>query len=724
MKLRNTTLLVVGVTILCLVLILYIISNFLFISNLSNIEDQNTYNDVGVVNDNILKELSILNTTSYKWGQMGYFSQPGVNESDVKQIISGSDVDFIMVLDSKNNLLYAKSYNSSTQTFSNISGDVQTYISNNPELLNRTDTNYNSEGVLLLNNQSILIASNKIKTINGSSNSNGTLILGMNLNSVDFNKITGNQNTSLSLVPFDNSKDLPIYEGINPGFSANSPIWVNNTINGVQGVSIFRNKQGVAVIEMDLKEAHNILNNAYMTLYYFIASFLLVGSILVLIILFYLDKMVLLRIKFLSDNVNKINPNIEKIKQLPVKGNDELTLLTTNINRMLNLITARTAELEDSYSSLKISNDYYTTLFNSIDEGFCTIEVIFDSNNKAIDYHILEMNPTFEKQIKLNETNDKVMIDVAQDNYENCFEFYGKIALTGKSKRFINEVKKLSKWYDVYAFKVGGPESREVGLLYNDITKFKITENKLKEYQHTLEEKVEKRTEELSRSNSELEHFAYVASHDLKEPLRMIKSFLQLLESRYTDQLDQDANEFIGFAVDGAKRLENMINDLLEYSKVKSKEIKFTTVNSEEILNEVLMNLKVSIEENNAIITHDPLPRINGDKKILVQLFQNLISNSIKYRSKEQPKIHVSANIEKNRYLFSIKDNGIGMSNEYLEKIFTIFKRLHTKDEYEGSGIGLAIVQKIVNLHGGKIWVESQIGKGTTFYFTIPKRSN
>ena len=132
------------------------------------------------------------------------------------------------------------------------------------------------------------------------------------------------------------------------------PSWVNNTINGVQGVSIFRNKQGVAVIEMDLKEAHNILNNAYMTLYYFIASFLLVGSILVLIILFYLDKMVLLRIKFLSDNVNKINPNIEKIKQLPVKGNDELTLLTTNINPMLNLITARTAELEDSYSSLKM----------------------------------------------------------------------------------------------------------------------------------------------------------------------------------------------------------------------------------------------------------------------------------------------------------------------------------------------------------------------------------
>ena len=203
----------------------------------------------------------------------------------------------------------------------------------------------------------------------------------------------------------------------------------------------------------------------------------------------------------------------------------------------------------------------------------------------------------------------------------------------------------------------------------------------------------------------------------------MITSFLQLLERRYSDQLDADADEFIGFAVDGAKRLDAMINDLLSYSKVTRKEIEFKNVTTEQILNQALINLKVPIEENNAIITHESLPIIDGDANLLVQLFQNLIGNAIKYRSKNNPQIHISAIKERNHYKFSVKDNGIGMDNVHLERIFTIFKRLHTKDEYEGTGIGLAIAQKIVHQHGGAIWVESKPGKGSTFYFTIPNKT-
>ena len=224
------------------------------------------------------------------------------------------------------------------------------------------------------------------------------------------------------------------------------------------------------------------------------------------------------------------------------------------------------------------------------------------------------------------------MRDMASDNEDYWFEIYGNVALTGKPHRFINEAKALNSWYDVFAFKVGDSDSHEVAILFNDITQFKETEKKLKEYQHTLEEKVEKRTLELTRSNSELEHFAYVASHDLREPLRMITSFLQLLEKGYTDKLDKNAHEYIDFAVDGAKRLDNMINDLLEYSQVKSGERELVPVNTEEVLEETLINLKIPIEESKAIITHDSLPRIIGDKEILVQLFQNLIGNSIKYR--------------------------------------------------------------------------------------------
>jgi light-regulated signal transduction histidine kinase (bacteriophytochrome) len=242
-----------------------------------------------------------------------------------------------------------------------------------------------------------------------------------------------------------------------------------------------------------------------------------------------------------------------------------------------------------------------------------------------------------------------------------------------------------------------------------------ITERKLSD------EKLKKTMDELSRSNQELEHFAHVASHDLREPLRMITSFLQLLEKRYKDQLDQNANEFIGFAVDGAKRLNNMIKDLLEYSQVMKKEREFNPVKLDKVLEETLINLVVQTEENNVTITYDPLPNIMGDEKLLVYLFQNLIGNAIKYRSQETPQIHISAIKQKDHFLLSVKDNGIGIDSEHLNRIFTIFQRLHGNEEYEGTGIGLAIAQKIVHLHGGRIWAESELGKGSTFYFTIPK---
>jgi PAS domain S-box-containing protein len=250
-----------------------------------------------------------------------------------------------------------------------------------------------------------------------------------------------------------------------------------------------------------------------------------------------------------------------------------------------------------------------------------------------------------------------------------------------------------------------------------DITERKVAERELNEYRNSLEEKVEKRTKELARSNAELEHFAYIAAHDLREPLRMITSFLQLLEKRYKDQLDQDANEFIDYAVDGAKRLNDMINDLLKYSKVTSNDPKCALVNLEKVLEDALINLIIPTEENNAVITYDSLPKVHGDEKLLILLLQNLVGNGIKYNDKKTPKIHISSIKKDNQYIISVKDNGIGIKPEYLERIFTIFQRLHGKEEYDGTGIGLSIAQKIVHQHHGEIWVESEPGKGSTFYF-------
>ena len=264
-------------------------------------------------------------------------------------------------------------------------------------------------------------------------------------------------------------------------------------------------------------------------------------------------------------------------------------------------------------------------------------------------------------------------------------------------------------------------------------------------------EALRERGEALERSNKELEQFAYVASHDLQEPLRMVSSYTQLLARRYQDQLDADANDFINFAVDGANRMQHLINDLLAYSRVGTRGKPFETTYCEMVVDQVLDNLRLAIEDSGAVITHDPLPTVMADDAQLAQLFQNLIANAIKFHGDQPPRIHVgverlpplesgervlSGSTELAEVLskgtaeggrgggwqFSVRDNGIGIEPQYHERIFVIFQRLHGREEYPGTGIGLAICKRIVERHGGRIWMESEPGKGSTFYFTIPVR--
>ena len=234
------------------------------------------------------------------------------------------------------------------------------------------------------------------------------------------------------------------------------------------------------------------------------------------------------------------------------------------------------------------------------------------------------------------------------------------------------------------------------------------------------EEMLKLKIEELARSNAELEQFAYVSSHDLQEPLRMISSYLQLLQRRYQGKLDDKADKYIYYAVDGASRMQNLINDLLEFSRVTTRGREHEPTNCEFILNQVLSNLEIFIKENKATVSHGYLPEVIADYTQLIQIFQNLIINGIKFHSEEAPKINISAKKKESEWVFSVRDNGIGIEPQYSEKIFEVFKRLHKKEEYPGTGIGLAICKKIIERHGGRIWVESELGKGSTFYFTLP----
>jgi PAS domain S-box-containing protein len=265
-------------------------------------------------------------------------------------------------------------------------------------------------------------------------------------------------------------------------------------------------------------------------------------------------------------------------------------------------------------------------------------------------------------------------------------------------------------------------------IVNRDITDRKRAEEALDEHRKHLEELVGERTaelanklQELARSNRDLEQFAYVASHDLQEPLRMVASYTQLLAKRYRGKLDSDADEFIGFAVDGATRMQQLIEDLLSYARLTTRGKALTWTESGSSCDAAVKNLQGALQQTSAVVRVGTLPKVLADPSQMTMLFQNLIGNAIKYHDHRTPEIEIEARLEGEEWIFSVRDNGIGIDPQYSERIFQMFQRLHTRKDYAGTGIGLAVCKKIVERHGGRIWVDSQPGEGSTFLFTIPE---
>jgi len=337
----------------------------------------------------------------------------------------------------------------------------------------------------------------------------------------------------------------------------------------------------------------------------------------------------------------------------------------------------------------------------------------------------------------------------------SCFIFFiGIIAVFGMSTvvigpltRMVKTVEQiaqgdLTRRADVSSKDEVGQLARSFNLMVGNL---ESVHQELEDVNRSLEKRVEERTKELreeinerkrveerlketlmelERSNAELQQFAYVASHDLQEPLRMVASYVQLLGRRYKDKLDEHADEFIDYAVDGANRMQRLINALLDYSRVGTRGKALEPTDCEAAFEKALANLQAAVMECGATVDHDPLPTVMADDVQLTQLFQNLIGNAIKFQNEKPPHVHVAAEQKGDEWVISVRDNGIGIEPDYVERIFLIFQRLHSRSEFAGTGIGLAICKKIVERHGGRIWVESQPGKGSTFYFTIPVRGS
>jgi PAS domain S-box-containing protein len=336
-----------------------------------------------------------------------------------------------------------------------------------------------------------------------------------------------------------------------------------------------------------------------------------------------------------------------------------------------------------------VDNDYTVTYWNHVAESLLGKE-----KEKIVGQNLWALFPD-GLTLHTRENFDKVINERCNIHFEDFFE-------------------RLEKWFEISAY----PSVTGISVYVRDITERKLSEAKLFE----LNRELLRHSKELMISNAELEQFAYVASHDLQEPLRMVTSFLTQLEKKYKDKLDQKANQYIYFAVDGAKRMRRILLDLLEYSRVGRTEDKMEEINLKEVVEEVQVLFRRRIEEKNAELNIGDLPVLLLPKSPAYQIFQNLISNALKYHQKDaSPVIHVTHVETESHWQFMVTDNGIGIDPEYFDRIFIIFQRLHTNEEFSGTGMGLAITKKIVENLGGKIWVESMEGKGSTFYFTLPK---
>jgi len=503
-------------------------------------------------------------------------------------------------------------------------------------------------------------------------------------------------------------------------------------------------------------------------------------------------------------------------------------------------------ERKKAGEELRASEARYRTLFNTMIEGFCTIEMIFDGNGKPVDYRFLEVNPAFEKQTGLQNAQGKRMRDLAPQHEAHWFEIYGKVALTGEPVHFENEAQALGRHYDVCAFRVGGPESRKVAILFSDITgrrrmelalreseerfrtmansisqlawiaradgsihwynerwyaytgttpeemegwgwqsvhdperlpavlaqwqeavvrgepfemefplrgadgryrrfltralpfknadgkveqwfgtntdvdELKRAEEEIKALNAELEQRVAKRTAELEAANDELEAFSYSVSHDLRAPLRAINGFAGIVLEEYGPQLPQEGRHYLERVCQGGQRMGELIDDLLAFSRLGRQPLVRRRVDTRRLVEEALGELKPSISDRRIETRVNELPPSQGDQALLKQVWINLLSNALKYSRGRTPAIvEIGWEQQDGEGVFFVRDNGVGFNMEYADKLFGVFQRLHRADEFEGTGVGLAIVQRIIHRHGGRVWADAEPDRGAIFYFTL-----
>ncbi len=416
------------------------------------------------------------------------------------------------------------------------------------------------------------------------------------------------------------------------------------------------------------------------------------------------------RIKQLTGAITDISRETLHIQPPEVQKGDQVLILANQFQYLAQeIIKSREQLKKQAEELLREKTVYLDNILHS-----SSLAIMATDRDFRIKYYNTMAEKFFGYEAKEVIGKTVMELDMGEKGSFPLFKKTVEKAREDESPPFIDTVDTAGQIYFLES-KVSGILDKKNELIGFMLISHDITDRK------QAEEALHKYSDELARSNKELELFASIASHDLQEPLRVVAGFAEILDRRYRDKLDAEASKFISFIVEGTGRMQQLIKDLLDYSRVMTRGKPFEAVDANVVVRTALANLKMSVDECGAEVTMDTLPEVKADEAQLVRLFQNLIGNAIKYRGEASPRIRVSAKKEGNAWVFSVADNGIGIDPKYHELIFQIFQRLHTKDEYSGTGIGLAVCKRIVERHGGSIWVESAQGKGSVFYFTMPE---
>ncbi len=378
--------------------------------------------------------------------------------------------------------------------------------------------------------------------------------------------------------------------------------------------------------------------------------------------------------------------------------------------------------------ALHESEERYRTLFNSIDEGFCVIEMLYDKSNKAVDYRFLEVNRSFQKQTGLRHAAGKRIRELVPAQEEYWFETYGGVALTGIPVRFVHEARAMKRWFDVYAFRLGGPESRKVAILFTNITERRAAEaalleakNNIARHSLELELVVDERTRALQATIGELEAFSYSVSHDMRAPLRSMQSYAQFLVEEYAGKLDEKATDYLQQIMRSGNRLDRLIQDVLSYTRILHSKAPMQPVNLDRLVRDIIETIPNGQPIKAEVIILTPLPDVSGNEALLAQCVSNLLSNGVKFvRPGATPHLEISAQTMDDAWIrISFKDDGIGIAAEDHARIFRLFERVHASADYEGTGIGLTIVRKAVERMAARVGFESEPGKGSNFWIEL-----